>query len=197
MGILTLAEDRPTPKSVYNWRIYVLAIIASCGSNMIGYTSAFIGTTITLTSFEREFGFDRMTSDQVSTISENIVSFFIAGAFFAALGTYALGHFLGRKWSLVIASAVFTLGGGLQLGTNGSTGLGIMYAGRVLSGVGTGIASNIIPIYISELAPPAIRGRLVGLYELGWQIGGLVGFWINVSFFLSLNVVGDITTNCI
>lgn len=42
-------------------------------------------------------------------------------------------------------------------------------------------AQNIIPIYISELSPPAIRGRLVGLYELGWQIGGLVGFWINVS----------------
>jgi len=34
----------------------------------------------------------------------------------------------------------------------------------------------ITPIYISELAPPAIRGRLVGIYELGWQIGGLVGF---------------------
>jgi sugar porter (SP) family MFS transporter len=32
---------------------------------------------------------------------------------------------------------------------------------------------------ISEISPPAIRGRLVGLYELGWQIGGLVGFWIN------------------
>jgi sugar porter (SP) family MFS transporter len=31
----------------------------------------------------------------------------------------------------------------------------------------------------SEIAPPAIRGRLVGLYELSWQIGGLVGFWIN------------------
>ena len=28
----------------------------------------------------------------------------------------------------------------------------------------------IVPIYISELAPPAIRGRLVGLYELGWQV---------------------------
>lgn len=36
-----------------------------------------------------------------------------------------------------------------------------------------------VPIYISEIAPPAVRGRLVGLYELGWQIGGLVGFWIN------------------
>lgn len=35
------------------------------------------------------------------------------------------------------------------------------------------------PIYCSEISPPAIRGRLVGLYELAWQIGGLVGFWIN------------------
>jgi MFS family permease len=181
MGLLHLVEDRPTPKAVYNWRIYVLAAIASCGSNMIGYTSAFIGTTITLDSFEKEFGLDVLTSDEVELISENIVSLFIAGAFFGAIFTYALGHFMGRKWSLVVASAIFTLGAGLQIGATRSTGLGIMYAGRVLSGLGTGVASNIIPIYISELAPPAIRGRLVGLYELGWQIGGLVGFWINVS----------------
>lgn len=36
-----------------------------------------------------------------------------------------------------------------------------------------------VPIYLAEIAPPAIRGRLVGTYELGWQIGGMVGFWIN------------------
>ncbi|KAF9893342.1 hypothetical protein FE257_011774 [Aspergillus nanangensis] len=179
MGLLNLVEDRPTPKSVYNWRVYALALIASCGSNMIGYTSAFIGTTITLKSFQEEFGFVDMTDNQIDLISENIVSLFIAGAFFGALFTYPVGYYLGRKWSLVIASAIFTLGSGLQLGTKGSSGLGIMYGGRVLSGLGTGVASNIIPIYLSELAPPAIRGRLVGLYELGWQIGGLVGFWIN------------------
>ncbi|KAJ9416261.1 putative quinate permease [Fusarium oxysporum] len=179
MGILTLAEDRPTPPSVYNWRIYVLAVVASCGSNMIGYTSAFIGTTITLDSFKKEFGIDTKTVEERNLISENIVSLFIAGAFFGALLTYVLSHWVGRKWCLAIASATFTLGAGLQCGADSSTGLGILYAGRVLSGLGTGFASNIIPIYISELAPPAIRGRLVGLYELGWQIGGLVGFWIN------------------
>ena len=188
MGILTLAEDRPTPKSVYNWRVYALAVIASCGSNMIGYTSAFIGTTITLPSFMKEFGLDEMSSTQRSLISENIVSLFIAGAFFGALGTYALGHFIGRKWSLAVAATVFFLGAGLQLGANSARGLGILYAGRVLSGLGTGVASNIIPIYLSELAPPAIRGRLVGLYELGWQIGGMLGFWINVSLPVSVFV---------
>lgn len=52
MGLLHLNEDRPTPPSVYNWRVYLLAVIASCGSNMIGYTSAFIGTTVTLASFK-------------------------------------------------------------------------------------------------------------------------------------------------
>jgi MFS family permease len=57
--------------------------------------------------------------------------------------------------------------------------LSLIYAGRVLAGIGVGGASNLSPIFISEMAPPAIRGRLVGLYEFCWQIGGLVGFWIN------------------
>ncbi|KAJ9207608.1 hypothetical protein DTO027B5_6097 [Paecilomyces variotii] len=66
-----------------------------------------------------------------------------------------------------------------MLGAAGRHGLGILYGGRVLAGVGIGGISNLTPIYISELSPPAIRGRLVGFYEVGWQIGGLVGFWIN------------------
>lgn len=54
-----------------------------------------------------------------------------------------------------------------MLGANGSRGLGLLYAGRTLAGIGVGGASNLTPIYISELAPPAIRGRLVGLYKMG------------------------------
>lgn len=185
MGLLTLVEDRPTPPSVYNWRVYVLAIVASCGSNMIGYTSAFIGTTVTLASFKDEFGLTDLSQSARNLVTENIVSLFIAGAFFGAIGTYGLSHWLGRKACLAIASATFAVGAGLQCGADRARGLGILYAGRVLSGLGTGVASNIIPIFLSELAPPAIRGRLVGLYELGWQIGGLLGFWINVSHALA------------
>jgi MFS family permease len=66
-----------------------------------------------------------------------------------------------------------------MLGATGSRGLGLIYGGRVLAGIGVGAASNLSPIYCSEISPPAIRGRLVGLYELSWQIGGLVGFWVS------------------
>lgn len=122
----------------------------------------------------------RSTNTQVvNLISANIVSVYQAGAFFGSLFAYVSSYFLGRRKSLFAFSTVFILGAGLMLGANGSRGLGLIYAGRVLAGIGVGGASNMVPIYISELSPPAVRGRLVGIYELGWQIGGLVGFWIN------------------
>ncbi|TVY13509.1 putative quinate permease, partial [Lachnellula arida] len=176
--LLTLS-DRPTPKVVYNLRVYTCATVAAFCAVMIGYDSSFIGGTLALTSFKTEFNWKQYSSHEAEIISENIVSLYQAGAFFGALGAYAAGHFLGRKKGLQVFSAIFILGAGLMLGANGSRGLGFLYAGRVLAGLGVGGASNLTPIYISELAPPAIRGRLVGLYEMGWQLGGVVGFWIN------------------
>jgi sugar porter (SP) family MFS transporter len=179
MGLLNLVEDRPTPKAVYNWRVYFSAAVAASAAMMIGYDSAFIGGTLALTSFKDEFHFDRLSKSAVNLTSANIVSCYQAGAFFGAFFAYPAGHYLGRKIGLTIFAAVFTLGAGMMLGANGARGLGLIYGGRVLAGMGVGGASNLSPIYCSEIAPPAIRGRLVGLYEMAWQIGGLVGFWIN------------------
>jgi sugar porter (SP) family MFS transporter len=146
---------------------------------MIGYDSAFIGTTLNLPAFKSEFSFGKMTPEHLALVKANIVSVYQAGAFFGSFFAYASNHFWGRKHSLYIFALIFCLGAGLMLGANHARGLALIYAGRVLAGVGVGGASMIVPIYISELAPPAVRGRLVGIYELGWQIGGLVGFWIN------------------
>ncbi|KAI1623730.1 general substrate transporter [Exophiala viscosa] len=179
MGLLTLVEDRPTPKNVYNWRVYYSAAVAASAAMMIGYDSAFIGGTLALSSFKKEFHFEDLSTSKVNLLSANIVSCYQAGAFFGAFFAYPAGHFLGRRIGLLIFSALFCLGAGIMLGANGARGLGLIYGGRVLAGMGVGGASNLSPIYCSEIAPPAIRGRLVGLYELSWQIGGLVGFWIN------------------
>lgn len=179
MTLLALREDRPTPKAVYNWRVYSSAIVASFAACTIGYDSAFIGTTLALPSFTDEFDFDSYDADDLALLQANIVSVYQAGAFFGSLFAYVTSHFLGRRKSLFVFTAVFLLGAGIMLAASAERGMAPILAGRVLAGLGVGGMSNMVPIYISELSPPAVRGRLVGIYELGWQVGGLVGFWIN------------------
>lgn len=57
--------------------------------------------------------------------------------------------------------------------------LNMIYAGRAVAGLGIGASSLTVPVYISETAPPSIRGRLVGIFEIASQGGGMLGFWIN------------------
>ncbi|KAH0165170.1 MFS quinate transporter-like protein QutD, partial [Aureobasidium melanogenum] len=117
-----------------------------------------------------------LSDSKASFISANIVSLFQAGAFFGSIFAYTTSFFLGRRASIWIFISTFLVGAGITLSPSHS--LGPLYAGRVISGFGVGGCTMVVPIFLSEIAPPAIRGRLVGLYELGWQTGGLVGFWI-------------------
>ncbi|TGO16914.1 hypothetical protein BTUL_0022g00150 [Botrytis tulipae] len=179
MGMLSKVEDRPTPSQVYNWRVYACSIVAGFAAVMIGYDSAFIGTTIALPSFEKEFNSAALSTTKLNLVSANIVSCYQAGAFFGSLFAYIAAYCLGRVRGMAVFSAVFTIGAAMMLGANGDRGLGLIHGGRVLAGLGVGGCSSLAPIYISEISPPATRGRLVCMFELGWQIGGLVGFWIN------------------
>ncbi|KAK4698530.1 hypothetical protein P7C70_g7745, partial [Phenoliferia sp. Uapishka_3] len=172
-------EDRPTPSAVYNMRIYLCAMVAATAAIMIGYDSAFIGTSIGLPAFKAEFGLTKKTAKEFAAISANIVSTYQGGCFFGALLGYPLGQLAGRKNGLFVAALIFCLGAGIMLAADTARGLGPIYGGRILAGLGIGAASNLTPLYISEISPPAIRGQLVGMYEIGWQIGGIVGFWIN------------------
>ncbi|KAJ7498514.1 general substrate transporter [Mycena latifolia] len=176
MPSLAKIEDRPTPPEVYNWKIYAYSITAAFGAVLYGYDSAFIGGTIALASFQKEFG---ITAANKATISANIVSGYQAGAFFGTLLSFPFCERYGRRLSLTLAAAFFTLGAGLHLAPTASSGLAALYVGRVVAGLGVGAVSLTVPIYIAEISPPAIRGRLVGLYEMLLQVGGLVGFWIN------------------
>ena len=75
-GFLTLVEDRPTPKNVYNWRVYACAAVASFASCMIGYDSAFIGTTLALPAFVSEFKFAQLSTSELALVKANIVSIY-------------------------------------------------------------------------------------------------------------------------
>ncbi|KAL1856842.1 hypothetical protein Daus18300_010605 [Diaporthe australafricana] len=143
----------------------------------VGYDTAVIGGTMALNSFIRDFELGGMAKTVRDTTQGNIVSTFQAGCFFGALFAFPAAEKLGRKKTMIIASAIFLLGGTLMTASRGS--LDMIYGGRAVAGLGIGASSMVVPVYISETAPPSIRGRLVGIFEIASQGGGMLGFWIN------------------
>ncbi|RAO67052.1 uncharacterized protein BHQ10_003064 [Talaromyces amestolkiae] len=154
---------------------------------MYGYDSAFIGTTLTLPSFKHAFGLDTASSTAVASLSSNIVSTFQGGAFFGSLFAFFLAERFGRKPTLLVAGVVFTIGVILQMIGH----LGLLYGGRALTGLGVGSSAMILPIYIAECSPAAIRGRLVGVFEVMLQIALVFGFWVNYGVNKNISPIGN------
>ncbi|KAK1763019.1 quinate permease [Phialemonium atrogriseum] len=174
MGGLRAVEDRPTPKEVYNWRLYLEATVIATGSLLFGYDSAFIGVTIARAGFKNDFG---IVPSEANSISSNITSTFQAGAFFGALFCFFFTEIWGRKRALGASVIIFLIGAILM--TAATHQLSFIYAGRALTGLGCGFITATVPSYIAELSVPSIRGILTGTFEVAYQLGSLVGFWIN------------------
>lgn len=143
----------------------------------MGYDTSVIGGTMALDSFRRDFDLLNVSKTARDTLQGNIVSTFQAGCFFGALLTFPLAEKIGRKKAIMYSSLIFLAGGTLMTASHGV--IGMLIAGRAVAGLGIGAVSLIVPVYIAETSPPSIRGRLVGIFEIASQGGGMCGFWIN------------------
>ncbi|KAH8422448.1 sugar porter family MFS transporter [Aspergillus melleus] len=177
MGFNLHADNSNDPPEVRNWRVHFIATVVSMGAIAMGYDTSVIGGTLALNSFRRDFGLIRVSDHATDTLEGNIVSTFQAGCFFGSLLTFPLAERFGRKMAIVMAILVFCVGGSLMTAASGH--LGMIYTGRVIAGLGIGSVSLQVPVYIAETSPPSIRGRLVGIFEICSQGGGMCGFWIN------------------
>ncbi|KAK1981149.1 quinate permease [Colletotrichum cereale] len=178
MGFDLHADGTNDPKEVRNWRIHMIAIIASMSAIAMGYdTSVIGGGTMALDSFRRDFDLAETSPGVRDTLQGNIGSTFQAGCFFGALLTFPLAEWAGRKKAIMVSALVFLAGGTLMTASHGE--IGMLIAGRAVAGLGIGASSLIVPVYISEIRSPSIRGRLVGLFEVASQGGGMGGFWVN------------------
>ncbi|KAL0943359.1 MFS quinate transporter, partial [Colletotrichum truncatum] len=99
------------------------------------------------------------------------------GAFFGVPIIYYFNERYGRRLALITAAAIFNVGVVLQMAGGGN--LPMFYVGRIISGIGVGGTTFAVPQYLAECAPPAARGGIVGCFEIGVQIGTIIGFWIN------------------
>ncbi len=101
----------------------------------------------------------------------------LVGCILGAMSAGAFVDFLGQKKGLAVCAACFAL-----------SSAGIWFAGslnqfvmwRIIGGVGIGAASIIAPMYIAEIAPARLRGRLVTLYQVGIVLGILAAVFMNM-----------------
>lgn len=104
---------------------------------------------------------------------EVITSATTLGALLGALGAGTLSDMKGRKAVLALANVVFIAGALLQAA---STAVSPMVVGRFVVGLGVGLASCIAPVYIGELAPTRMRGRLVTVNSVVTTFGQVVAY---------------------
>lgn len=100
----------------------------------------------------------------------------ILGCLLGVMVSGALSDRYGRKPLMITASLLFIVA---AAGTGMSNTLPWFIVYRVLGGIGIGIASNLSPMYISEVSPPKVRGRFVSLNQLTIVIGILAAQVVN------------------
>lgn len=105
-----------------------------------------------------------------------VVSSVLVGAVLGSILIGPLSDRIGRRRLLLAASVVFFVG---ALGSGLAVGLVTLLASRVVLGVGVGIASSLVPTYLSEIAPAHRRGGLAGLFQLMVMTGILLAYISN------------------
>ena len=102
---------------------------------------------------------------------ELVVSVALLGALFGSLLAGPLSDKFGRKPAIILSDVLFTAGSILMAVAQS---IGALMAGRVLVGLGVGVASMVVPIYLSEVAPISIRGAVVAFFVVAVTLGQLI-----------------------
>ncbi|KAI9567330.1 sugar transporter [Boletus coccyginus] len=114
-----------------------------------------------------------------------VVSTFNGGCFFGAMGAAWTNDKWGRKRTIQFGALWALCGCAMQ---SGAPNMACMLIGRIVAGVAIGILSMTVPLYNTEIAPPKIRGFMVGLNQQMIGIGFIVANWVGYgSSFLSGN----------
>ena len=158
-------------KGNYNKTIVVvIASVAAIGGLLFGFDTGIISGAIP---------FLQMNFNLSNSMVENITTSALVGAVVGAMFTGWITDILGRKKIILFTAVIFVIGA-LWSGA-AATPHELIYA-RFLVGIAIGISSFAVPVYISEISPASIRGRLVSLFQLLITVGILAAYLTDVMF---------------
>ncbi len=148
------------------WLLLVLVIVLFAGG-LFGYDQGVISGA--LPGIEAAFSLSLL-------MVQVVTSWVTLGALLGSLAAGELGDRLGRKRTVLVAGALFTLGAAVQYYAPNAA---ILVVGRLVIGAGVGVAAVAAPLYAAELAPAQLRGRFVSGYQLAITIGIFLAYLVN------------------
>ena len=140
----------------------LLLLISGMGGFLYGYDIGIIGAALLYLN----------KTIALTTAQESlVVAAVLAGGAVSSLAAGALADFLGRK-RLMVAAAVLFLGSVALIVV--ARGFVPLFAGRTLQGLSAGMIAVVIPLYLAESLPAAIRGRGTAAFQLFLTIGIMI-----------------------
>ncbi|KAF7545021.1 hypothetical protein G7Z17_g9503 [Cylindrodendrum hubeiense] len=170
---------RDDPPEIYNWWIMALVCASCFGGMLFGWETGAIGGVLAMEPTQERFGYAHLSDGAKTTQDQNIVSTLQAGCFLSCFFTSWFTEKYGRRPCLIATGIITTVGVVFQASSAAKGTLAVMYIGRFIAGLGVGAASTLVPLYVSECAPRAIRGGLTSFYQLFIVTGVMLSFWIN------------------
>ena len=150
--------------------VYLATAISALGGMLFGYDIGVISGAILF--IKKEFSLS-------AGMEEIVVSSVLLGSLIGAVAGGVLADRLGRRRLLIVTAIVFGLG---AIGAALAPGTASLIAARVIAGAAIGIASFVAPLYISEIAPVAIRGKLVSINQVALTSGIVISYCIDYAF---------------
>jgi len=150
-----------------NVKLFLFAFTAAIGGFLFGFDTAVVsGTTESITAF---FGMSE-------TMEGWAVSSALVGCIVGAIGVGKPGDMFGRRRMLFVSAILFFVS---AVWTGAAQTLWGYVTARIIGGIGVGAASVMAPMYIAEISPTRIRGRLVSTAQLAIVTGIVAAFFSN------------------
>ena len=156
----------------------LVSAVAALGGLLFGYDTGIISAALLFVGHSLA-----PHGGELTNVSKQIItSAIVAGALVGCMTAGPLSDHIGRKRVVMIAAVVFILG---SIAAAWAPSLTILIVARLILGLAIGATSQIVPVYIAELAPAGRRGALVVLFQLavvsGILISSIVGWLLGAS----------------
>ncbi|EFX00507.1 major facilitator superfamily transporter sugar [Grosmannia clavigera kw1407] len=172
-------------KRVYNWCISMVA--AGC-MVLYGYDASVFNSVQGSKNWLNWFDLDpKRDSYLIGLINTAYtIGAIVAGFFFGG----PIADYLGRRWGMGIGCFLTIIATFMQTFAPHHN-LGCFIGGRVIIGLGQGLALTAGPVYIGEMAPPEIRGLIMAFWQLFYSVGSFIAYWINYACSLHRARLGE------